>query len=531
VTAAAIPIIVMVGTTFAPAASAGVQPNDAFQVDVSNDQSTSAGEPEIAVNPNNQLNMVIAYPLSGAVLMRCDPRRRSPQTHFDWTRGGDAFDGVGRDGTFYAGGVYVQPAGSGSGVALWKSIDGGWTWTGPVTSIGADASADSSSRGYLPPGAVYDRPWLAVDAHDGRVYSSGRSLVTNEAFVAPSYDHAQTFSRVQSFDDANYQAASSIGTNASISAAHGLLAAAYAPGDGNTAVSDPALGPGCQCVIFETSADGGATWIRHLIPGVTPVIGGGGQDLSCPQVGCVPGYLAADPARVDNYAFLMDSGSQSATDGAGGGGYDIYLTSDGGAHWAKTAFLSDGPEHHSRPWLAYGPNGTLGAMWRSDNNGNLDVYAAMSLDGGHTFSSAIKVSQGSGPYTTTGSPDDSSAIAIGTDRVYIAWGDARKGSTAVFFASVPLSMFAVGGPPVQVVETPLSIRSASVTGWNARRGSNSRPLPWQGTASNERPDHPRKPWRTNAGLRGFLWVTRVAEVTLREMHIRILMTRAHRGSS
>jgi len=195
------------------------------------------------------------------------------------------------------------------------------------------------------------------------------------------------------------------------------------------------------------------------------VIGSNGDNLTCPQVGCVPGYLAADPARPNRYAFMMDSGSQSATDGAGGGGYQIYLTSDGGAHWAKTAFLSDGPEHHSRPWLAFGRNGTLGAMWRSDRNGQLDVYAAVSLDGGDTFSPAIQVNEGSGPYATTGAPDDSSAIAIGTDRVYVSWGDARKGNTAVFFASVPLSMFEVGGlasPPAANV--PASPGGASASG-------------------------------------------------------------------
>jgi hypothetical protein len=172
------------------------------------------------------------------------------------------------------------------------------------------------------------------------------------------------------------------------------------------------------------------------------VIGASGDNLTCPQVGCIPGYLATDPARAGHYAFLMDNGTHAATDGAGGSGYAIYVTTDGGATWAKTATLSEKPaDHHSRPWLAFGRNGELGAMWRSDVNGKLDVYAAVSLDGGLRFSRATKVNEGSGPYTPTGFPDDNSAIAIGANRVYVAWGDARKGNTAVMFASVPLSRF------------------------------------------------------------------------------------------
>jgi hypothetical protein len=447
--AAAILVIVTGGTGSAHAAPAGGQPGDAFQVDVSNDQRYSAGEPEIAVNPRNPQNIVIAYPRAADLVTQA---LNQVAVTFDgghtWTKhaletgnpvygsGGDAIVGVGPDGTFYAGGTYSAPGIMVLRIAVWKSVDGGRTWTGPTYSMGTESTPDLMSRGYLaPPGfaSPTDRPWIAVDPQDGRVYSSGRHVETGEGFVATSSDQARTWSRLQSFDGANYQRATDTGAYASISAAHGQLAAAYAANAGTIATaSSAALGPGCHCVIFETSPDGGATWIRHRLPGVTPVIGPAGNNVSCPQVGCVPGYLAADPVRDNHYAIMVDNGIR----------YDIYLTTDGGLDWSKTATLSEEPPNsHTRPWLAFGRNGVLGAMWRSDNNGKQDVYAAVSPDGGHSFSAATKVNEGSGPYQQTQAPDDSSAIAIGANRAYIAWGDARKGNTAIFFASVPLSLF------------------------------------------------------------------------------------------
>ncbi len=339
-----------------------------------------------------------------------------------------------------------------SEVQVWKSVNGGATWT--ESTQAAIAITNRASDGTIDGSVFYDKELLAVDnnpdsSHYGRLYvtfikfhlvSSGRSdyCPVQVAFTddIPTADPpAATWTHVAIEPDD--PGSKGIGPGANQWALPvvddgGGLNVAYASEDCNTAYD--------RALFFRRSTDGGASFgsrIRIDKPGQF-ADNPNRQDL-----------LPAKHARIplsSSLAFDADSGQlllayqnnvNSAVSGA-----DISLQSSGdlGATWSDALTISvtptGTPASHDQffPWLAVDEVGDIHAIWYDNRNdpGNklIETFAALSTDGGATWTNT-DIS------TAAWNPDkaffscgcfigDYNALAVGGGLAYPVWTDGRN---------------------------------------------------------------------------------------------------------
>ena len=146
------------------------------------------------------------------------------------------------------------------------------------------------------------------------------------------------------------------------------------------------------CSIFQTTTDSGATWTRHVLSVSNDYTGN-------PMV-------AADPTKKDHFALAVPM--------KGSGGYMLYETRDAGKSWTGPATVTeDAGKRHYHSWMAYSRQGVLALMWRTSQPAPgqtpaptqgfggpslpYNVWAAVSRDGGTTFSAPLKVSSEDSP--------------------------------------------------------------------------------------------------------------------------------------
>ncbi len=172
------------------------------------------------------------------------------------------------------------------------------------------------------------------------------------------------------------------------------------------------------------------------------------------------GVTWAGPARVNTVAGSAREGLHGMAAGPDGSVYGSWLdlrarrtevygarSRDGGATWEPDRLVYRSPDGSvcqcCHPSVAYGPDGTLGVMWRNQLRGARDLYLARSADGGATFGAAEKLGRGTWNLATC--PMDGGAVALGTDGlVETAW--MREGSV---FAARPGEPERRLGPGVQ----------------------------------------------------------------------------------
>jgi hypothetical protein len=462
-----------------------------------NGSNLTIGEPEIAVNPNNQDELYV----DGAIfptptVFNAPPP--VPNTCGGWAsdNGGLSWqarpltigvceDGeavYGPDGTLYGGGDVgtsttvdgTPPCRPGDiqfgGVCILvegydpvvMSTDGGVTWTNKVIYLGSTSSPSTTLTppfhfvaGSGTPINTFDRPWLAVDQSTGVVYAAGHNIANHEGFITALTSTLQPVNQpdkgaIYAIDSPEYPSGGLFGGN--IAAAHGVLAAVY------TATSVPGSS-NCPCVVFETSTDFGATFTRHVVP--------------TQNAAHVPDpFVAADPTGNGRFAVtILDST---------GGMNQVYTTSDFGQTWQGPTTVGEAPAGQTfKPWLSYGPSGQLALVWRTfhtdaqscpslSTTGNptecpYDVWAAVGQDQGRNgavFSSPLRVTTAGVPaaaYPVTGSAGDDFSFIIATNSyVHVGWGDSRDlafegptqplgtgggGGVQMWYSRIPLTAF------------------------------------------------------------------------------------------
>ena len=408
--------------------SARADQPSAFEQNVSADRTTDSGEPMVAVNPTDPANMIVTYTqtslgqdlyhqvvpgprnldgtnqCSYAVTRdggRTWQRRQIPDVDplTDPAHAGCADPNVvfSPSGTAYISTGTFGPVVNGD-IRVITSVDGGSSWSQPVVvayTLPEQGWSPTGPNSYV--GLLTDQPWLAVDASTNEVYLSwreyrvaygGTSPFGDSRSVSVSKDGGATFSPAAPVDSTQYP-----GGDAPIAAANGTLAVAYVPASG------------CSCVVLALSHDGGRTF-SHT---VTPFIG------TAPHV-------AVDPAHPGRYSILVLQ--QNATVAA------VYETEDSGATWSSPATVVSGTDTRFKPWLSYSPLGTLGAMWRTQHaDGSYDAWAAVSRDGGRTFTSPVRISGAPSPppQPDYAAGDDFSTVTLTHDALYAGWGDWRSG--------------------------------------------------------------------------------------------------------
>jgi photosystem II stability/assembly factor-like uncharacterized protein len=446
-----------------PAYSAAEHVRRAFEMNLSRNGDWHAGEPGVAVNPRNPDNVVVVWPEQDATGLYRNPATGTFDTvtgmavgyatdpafsrcglavSFDggrsWRRSvlpaqtaqstlcSDATIAAGADGTFYAAVItFHQPTtpipgltpgttphatpfdpDQGSADVVIRSTDGGRTWSyPPVDAIGNRTAAD---RARYAPGSnpetggegTCDRPWITVDPKTDTVYVSGTAdaiqfngSTHNETWVSASHDHARTFGTVYPVDDVRFPQTG----GATIASGHGQLAVAYVGHPADTSING---------VVFATSRDDGRTFSRHAFAAPTQPSAPFGV------------YLAGDPNRAGRYAVAVPAN----------GAVLVYLTSDDGRHWARPVRVAVGAD---RPWIAFGPDGTLGVVGRSKSStGAQNVRVAFSFDGGRRFGRPVTVNENPAPALRPGTLslfDDLSWLTLTANAAYVGWGDTRAG--------------------------------------------------------------------------------------------------------
>jgi hypothetical protein len=360
---------------------------------------------------------------------------------------GDPIEASGPDGSIYAGGVlaHTTPGGPApfnftvpqGGIAVARSSNGGRTFGRISAPITDQALEGMIGRGMTPKGIPtfgvnpFDRPWIAVDQSTGAVYVS--TTAHPQRYVTVSHDKARTWSRIEALDcdeatpaDASHDVncgAYPETADGNIAAAHGLLAAVYTSG--------AAPGSTCPCAVFETSTDAGAHWTRHVVSTVPS-----GTGL----------FVAADPSHKGRFAVLIMPGNTVASGLAGLSPrknvpqeVQVVTTGDSGQTWSAPMTLGNESVQHitNRPWIAYGPTGTLAALWRNAYPpynaasflipGTQNVFSAISTDNGKSFSAPVQLNSAPSPPPDPKqtAEDDVSWVVVTPQYVYGAWGDWR----------------------------------------------------------------------------------------------------------
>jgi hypothetical protein len=449
----------------------------AAEVNVTNDLTRRYGEVQIAVNPKNPNNIVYAdvqlaqtaackaakdpdcevvpTKLIAAGVSMAQPRGFFTRKDFDvvglfvsfdrgktWRRTtvplpskehprltgwGDPSVAVTPDGTFYLSFDNMDwgtpedalPAG---GIAVSKSTDGGKTWSSPVLT-----------------GTPLDGPKMVADPNTGTIYEASSSVLGPLATGDPATPRGAVRSRwlTSSKDGVKWTEVQPMGGNAHMSAAHGMLAAVFKTGGENlfsSANNDLCGSAPSPCVLFQTTKDAGATWTRHVMP--------------VPATANRP-MVAADPSKQGHFtvAAFMNGDKE----------FQVYETRDSGESWSKpVTVVEDNTKRHFHAWIAYSPSGVLGMMWRTSQAGPApaavsptpagpmpyNVWAAISRDGGATFSETLQVSGDDSPAGLPGaSGDDYSSIVLDREYVYVGWPDWRPGERQGYFRAINFSEF------------------------------------------------------------------------------------------
>jgi hypothetical protein len=121
----------------------------------------------------------------------------------------------------------------------------------------------------------------------------------------------------------------------------------------------------------------------------------------------------------------------------------------------------DASKHHFASYVAFSPKGEFGVMWRTHEPDParpdakpaelpFSVWAAVSRDGGATFSGPLKVSRTNSPAAPT-DPNDAfriigdhgpSGLAIdGFDAVHVVWADWTPGERGIYLTSINMKSF------------------------------------------------------------------------------------------
>ena len=374
------------------------------------------------------------------------------------TRCPDSFADVTKDGVFIAG---CEPRETASDPDYWGmsafmvSHDKGKTW-GPVVQMISDYQINRFAPGLKPVSGAFpkesptrvasnspwDRPFTTIDDSTSVIYGfaqGGSAIVTpttrrSQAYVTASTDGGKSFGPVYSWDSPEYPQSS---RGISESAGHGVIAVAY------IASSVPASeNATCPCAVLGLSRDRGKTFTYHVLKNLMPLAaqptaGGGGRGGGGGNGGLTD--ISMDPTKAGRIAMLKSEGPR----------YSVSISEDFGQTWSPfvVAGTVQDATSFSKPAFEFSRDGVVGLMWRASYaDRSYDIWAAISKDGGKTFSKSLKVSHArspaSDPYRNSGLfGDDIQDLSMDKEYIHMVWGDSRAGFLGVWYGRVRFADF------------------------------------------------------------------------------------------
>jgi len=377
-----------------------------------------------------------------------------------------------KDAAFYLSTLCYSPFDPSSEVQVWRSTDGGATWTDSLAS--AVAISNIAPDGSVDASVFYDKELLAVDNNPassryGRLYltfvkfhmegASGRSdyCPVQLAYTDPGTADPEDWSWSHTAVVPDAPGTKGLGPSANQWAMPvvddtGALNVAYAIEDCNTAFD--------RAMFFTRSTNGGASFsapVRIDKPGQfadNPNF----QDNLPAKHARIPlsPSLAFDPTR-DRLLFAYQNNIDRGTTKA-----DISLqtSDDFGATWSDASTItvtpSGDPAPHDQffPWLAVDEtDGHIHAVWYDNRNdpGNklIETFVGVSTDGGDTWTNVNVSDVAWNPdkafFTCGCFIGDYNGVAVGHPFLYPVWTDGRNspgqplGQTDIFTDVVSLA--------------------------------------------------------------------------------------------
>ena len=408
----------------APNVSGGIQSAGGFhnvQMNTNSYPPLPQNETAVAYSTDNSRNAVAAandYVSGGNVVMttfnggvKWQTTRVNPQFRgtADFCTGGDpsvAYSS--RDHAFYMTQLCFFRNGAFSEVHLFKSVDGGITWT-PGRQRALVASNFDYNSGQVDPSIFHDKEFLTVDnypasPHYGRIYVTWTKFhIEPNGFSdycpielaytdnVPTLNPATTTFQYSAVVPDN-PGGDGLGESADqfsvpVVQKDGTLDVSYVLEDCNS-TDDFALR-------FQQSTNGGVSFLPQPVHVDHP-----GEWADNPNI--LPPKLFRTPAT-ESLAYSAKTGTliyveQNYINGANTGtDISYWLSHDGGMNWSTAKFLSvdnngnPAPNDQFFAWSAVSPNGTMYAQWldnrRDPQNRWIDTWQAVSYDDGQTWTS------------------------------------------------------------------------------------------------------------------------------------------------
>jgi hypothetical protein len=329
-------------------------------------------------------------------------------------------------------------------VDVYRSTNGGRTWSGPIVAFSQLATQ-----------ILIDRPFLAIDntggLRDGTIYLTWETMFYQawlpEVYARSSTDSGRTWSAVVRVDDDTHRAMWDP-RQYPVVGADGSLSVLY---DAAPFVSPASFDPGGDNVqlMVARSTDGGKTFSRTVVePSAHRVAS---NDEAYNYFTELIGAIAADPVHRGRMAIAWPD------DRSGEARILLRYTTDGGKSWSKPLDVADDPpghgNQHDHVGLTYLRDGRLVVVWRDRRasgggwSSPFQVFArALRVSRTGVLTPARTVQVTNGPQQpTTGTrgnmPSEYLSVTADSTGLAVAW-DQMSGTLADdVFRRVPLSAF------------------------------------------------------------------------------------------
>jgi hypothetical protein len=339
----------------------------------------AANEPSIAVDPTNHNRLAIGWRQFDTITsnFRQAGWAYSNDTGRSWT-----FPGVLEPGVFRSdpvldadndGDMYYYSLTDDFTCQVFRSVDGGMSWSDPVPAFGGD------------------KGWMTIDrtggVGDGNIYCVSRDGVSTTVVFPRSFDSGQNFDLLVNVPEDPGRGTIAVGPGSEVYA----VGLSWNTGNFTIARSSNAYDPKTTTV-FELSAeiDLGGQFSAYAGPNPGGLLGQvwvACDNSGGPQHGNVYVLSSVDPPGVDPLDVMF------------------IRSTDGGQTWSNPVRVNDDATTYGWQWfgtMSVAPNGRIDVIWadtRNDPDGlDSELYYSYSEDAGDTWSANEPLSPPFDPY-------------------------------------------------------------------------------------------------------------------------------------